>query len=430
MQVTKKELSDVKVSLYIVADEKELNDVKNQVINKLSVDIKIPGFRPGKAPQSVAERNIDSSRLQTEFLGTLVNELYREAILSENLRPVETPKITINKFVPFHTLEFTAELAILGKVKLADYKNIKLTRHQTEVKKEEIDKAVDELLVREAEKQLVNRASKKGDEVLVDFEGFDAKTKKPVPGTKSKNYPIILGSDLFIPGFEEHLIGTKAGQDKEFVITFPANYGVKNLQNKRVKFVVKTIEVKSVKKPVLDNKIVDKFGPFKTVDELLADIKKEILAEKNRLAEQARRNELVTKVVAASSVSISDDVIDRQVDYNEEFEKNRLIQQGLTWKEYLESENLSEEKYRKDSRPQAEQQIKTGLVLGEIAIIEKIEVKPEELDSQINLLKQQYNDAHIREELDKPEVRADINNRIMVDKVISKMMGHQLPQVN
>ena len=107
------------------------------------------------------------------------------------------------------------------------------------------------------------------------------------------------------------------------------------MQNKRVRFVVKIIEVKSVKKPALDNKIVSKFGPFKTVEELLADIKKEILAEKNRLAEQARRNELVTKVVEASNVSISDDVIDRQVEYNREFEKNRLVQQGLTWKEYL-----------------------------------------------------------------------------------------------
>jgi len=202
---------------------------------------------------------------------------------------------------------------------------------------------------------------------------------------------------------------------------------VKSLQNRRVKFSVKTIEVKSVKKPILDNKIVDKFGPFKTVEELLADIKKEILAEKNRLVNQARQNELVTKVVAASSVSISEGVIDRQVEYNEEFEKNRLKQQGQTWVEYLSSENLSEERYRKNSRPQAEQQIKTGLVLGEIAIIEKIEVKPEELENQIKLLKQQYNDEHVRSELDKPEVRADINNRILVDKVIYKMMSYQLP---
>ena len=430
MIVTKKEISDTAISLYIVAEDSDMKKIKAQVVAQLSQDLKISGFRPGKAPQSIAERNIDSKRLETEFVEVLVNDLYKQTVISKELRPVEPPKVTINKFVPYSTLEFTSEVSVLGKVKLGNYKSIKLSKRPTEITESEIKQTVGQLLAREAKKQAVERASQKGDEVEIDFEGVDAKTKKLIPGTKSTKYPIILGSDSFIPGFESHLIGCKAGQEKEFVITFPTDYAVKSLQKRRVKFSVTVNEVRSVSVPALDNKIVEKFGPFKSVDDLMADIKRELTTEKKRAADQARHNELVTKVVESSAVTIPAVLIDNQVDFIEKNEVNRLIQQGQTWNEYLELEDLTEEAYRKNIRTQAEQQVKTGLVLGEIAIIENVAVKPEEVELQINMLKQQYNDEKISAELDKPEVRSDITDRLLVEKIVSKMMSYQLPDVN
>ncbi|HUD08425.1 MAG TPA: trigger factor [Candidatus Saccharimonadales bacterium] len=427
MNIAKKELSDIAVSLYIVADESDIKIVKSQVVNKLSQDIKIPGFRPGKAPESMVEKNIDPAKLQSEFLEVSVNDLYRQAVVLEKLRPVEQPKITINKFVPYHTLEFNAEVTVIGKIKLADYKRVKLNQQTTEITEKEIDQTVDQLLTREAKKQVVDRVSKKGDEVVVDFEGVDAKTKKLIPGTRSKKYPVTLGSNTFIPGFETHLIGCKSGQEKEFIITFPGDYSVKGLQKRRVKFSVKIIDVKSVTKPALNDKLVDKFGPFKTVEELMTDIKKELTNEKKRLVEQTRHNELVTKVVEASSVAIPEIVVDNQVDFVVQNEKQRLISQGQTWEEYLELEGITEDEFRKNIRESARQQVKTGLVLGEIALIEQVEVRPEETEVQINILKQQYNDERIRAELDKPEVKRDIADRLLVEKVILKMMSYQPP---
>jgi len=427
MNTTKKELSDVSVSLTIVADESEIKNIKSQVINKLSQDIKIPGFRPGKAPESMVEKNLDLAKLQSEFLEAAVNDLYRQAVVLEKLRPVEQPKITLSKFVPYGTLEFNAEVTVIGKIKLADYKSIKLGKQTTEITEKEIDQTLDQLLTREAKKQLVKRASKIGDEVVIDFEGVDAKTKKLIPGTRSKKYPVTLGNNTFIPGFETHLIGCKAGEEKEFIITFPADYSVKGLQNRRVKFSVKIVEVKSVTKPALTDKLVDKFGPFKTIEELMADIKKELTNEKRRLAEQARHNELVTKVVEASRVAMPEIVVDNQVDFIVQNEKQRLISQGQTWEEYLGLEGITEDEFRKNIRSSAEQQVKTGLVLGEIALIEQIEVQPDEVEVQINILKQQYNDERIQAELDKPEIRRDIADRLLVEKVILKMISYQPP---
>ena len=410
-----------------MAEQSDIKSLKSEVVDKLAKDLKIPGFRPGKAPQSITERNIDSSRLQTEFLETAVNTLYRQAIQTEKIIPVDQPKITINKFVPFSILEFKVEVKTLGKVKLGDYKNVKLSSPSVEVTEKEINLALDQLLIREAKKQTVDRSSQKGDEVEIDFEGVDAKTNQLIPGTRSKKYPIILGSNTFIPGFEDHLIGCKSGQEKEFTITFPADYSLKSLQKRQVKFMVKILEVRSIKKPILNDKLVDKFGPFKTVAELMTDIKKELTNEKRRLVNQARNNELVTKVVEASTVTIPDNVINNQVDFLVENEKRRLVQQGQTWNEYLETEGITEEEFRKNNRTLAEQQVKTGLVLGEIALIEQVAVKPADVEVQINMLKQQYNDERISAELDKPEVRRDISDRIMVEKVIEKMMSYQLP---
>ncbi len=430
MKITKQIISDTETHLQIAAEMLDLENFKTDVVKDLTKDLKIPGFRPGKAPQSIAERSLDSTKLQNQFLETAVNALFKQALETEKLMPIDQPKITINKFVPYSDLEFKAEIKTLGKVKLGNYKNVKLSSPPTEITEDEINRALDQLLSREAKKQVVSRASKKGDEVEIDFEGFDSKTNKHIPGTHSKKYPIVLGSDTFIPGFENHLIGSKAGQDLEFNITFPADYTLKSLQKRRVKFIVKILEVRSVEKPVLDDKLAAKFGPFKSVAELMADIKKELSAEKQRLANQTRHNELVAKVVESSSVTIPENIIDNQVEFNIKNEQRRLIQQGRTWTEYLETEALTEDEFRKANRTMAEQQVKTGLVLGEIALVEKIQVTPDEIEVQINMLKQQYSDPNVRAELDKPEVRQDLTDRIMVEKIIERMMSYQSPKVS
>jgi trigger factor len=421
MHVTTKNLSDTKVKLTLIADAELLQAEKEKTLKAFAETVKIQGFREGKAPLNMVEKHVEPARLQSEFLERAVNRLYLAALDHENLRPVDKPQIKINKFVAFDTLELEAEVEIVGEVKLADYKKIKLVKEKVSVDKEEVDEVIKNLLVRDAEKKDVERAAKDGDEAWIDFTGVDAKTKEPIKGADGKDYPLLLGSNTFIPGFETNLVGLKAGEVKIFVLTFPKEYGVKALQNRKVEFTVTVTKVQEVVEPTLDDKFAAKVGPFKTVADLKGDIGKELLARKESNAEQKYTDDLITKIAEKSKVAIPEVLINEQIDRLEQDERQNLMYRGQTWKEFLEASGLTEESYRESQRPAAELRVKAGLVLSEIAELENLEVTPEELDAQIEALKARYSDAQMQAELAKPEGRRAIASRILTDKTVAKI---------
>lgn len=425
MQVSKKNLSDTKVQLSIAGEPGELNAIKQEVVKKLAKDVKLQGFRAGKAPDSLVEKSIDPSRLQTEFLDEAINKLFVDAVTKESLRPVAQPKVEISKFVPFATLEFSVEVEVVGEVKLPDYTKIKVDKKPVSVAAKDVDEVIDRLKVREAEKKEVNRASKDGDEVWIDFTGVDAANKEPISGADGKDYPLVLGSSTFIPGFEPELVGLKAGEEKTFTITFPKDYGVATLQNRKVTFTVTIKKVNEVAEPKVDDAFAAKVGPFKTVAELKADIKKQLEAEREREAQAAFQNELVTKIAEKSSVAIPTALVDEQLDAMDQEERQNLAYRGQTWQEHLKAEGVTEEQHRERNRTQAEQRVKAGLVLSEIADKEKISVTPKELEIRMQILKGQYPDAQMQAELDKPEARRDIMSRMLTEKTLSKLTIHQ-----
>lgn len=421
MHVTKKNLSDTKVKLTLVADSALLEAEKNKVLTEFAQNVKIQGFRGGKAPLHLVEKNVDPARLQSEFLERAVNRLYLAALDHEKLRPVSPPEVKITKFVPFETLEVEAETEVVGEVKLADYKKIKLAKEKVSVEAKEVDEVVANLRTREAEKKDVDRAAKDKDEVWIDFKGVDAKTKEEIKGADGKDYPLLLGSNTFIPGFETNLVGAKPGEEKTFVLTFPKEYGVKALQNRKVEFTVTVKKVQEVVEPKLDDAFAAKVGPFKTVADLKGDIKKELLARKEGEAEQKYTDDLITRIAEKSKVAIPEVLITEQIDRLEQEQRQNLMYRGQTWQEWLESEGITEEKFRADARPMAELRVKAGLILSEIAEIENIEVTPEELEVQIQILKARYTDPQMQAELAKPEGRRTIASRILTDKTVAKV---------
>lgn len=421
MQVKRDQTTDTKVKLTITADQAVIDSVKEAVLTRLSKDVKVQGFRPGKAPAKLVEQQIDQSVFQTEFLETIVNQLYVEAAQTENLRPVAQPEITIAKFVPFTTLEFTAEVETVGTIKLPDYKKIKLSAKTTPVTAKEVDTVIDNLLSRGGEKKDVTRAAKDGDEVVIDFFGTDAKTKEPISGADGKDYPLVLGSKSFIPGFEDALIGVKPGAKTEFELTFPKDYGAKTLQNKKVNFAVTVHKVQEIVKPKLDDKFAASLGPFKNVAELKADVKKQLQAEKDQENQRAYDNELLEKIADKSTVAIPDVMIEQEIDRMEDEEKRNVVYRGQTWQEHLDEEGLTAEAHREKQREGATMRVKAGLVLAEVAEQEDITVSPEELDIRMNLLKGQYSDPAMQAELDKPENRRDIMSRMLTEKTLDKL---------
>jgi trigger factor len=421
MQITRESTTPTKIKLTITADKALLDAVKAEVVALMGRSVKIQGFRAGKAPKHLIEKQIDQSVLQSEFMEQAVNRAYVDALQSEKIRPTAQPAITVSKFVPFDTLEFTAEFDAVGKIKLADYKKIKLDPKPVKVTKEQIDAVMADLKGRIADKEDVKRAVKSGDQATIDFAGIDAKTREPISGGDGKDYPLLIGSNSFIPGFEENVIGMKADDTKDFEIIFPADYGVATLQKRNVVFTVTVKSVQAIKEPKLDDAFAAKVGPFTTMAELTADIKKQLTHEATDQNRRNFENELLETLANKSTVAIPAGLIEEEITRLEEEEKRNLVYRGQTWQEHLDAEGETDETHREKNREPATLRVKAGLVLGEIADIEQIDVTPEELEMRIQLLKGQYTDVAMQAELDKPENRRDIASRILSEKTIQKL---------
>jgi trigger factor len=424
MQMSKKNLSDTKVLLVLEADADQLKSVKDETLKHVAHDLKLPGFRQGKAPAAMVEKSIDPAKLQTEFMERAMNVLYVEALKENNLRPVAQPDVKIKKFVPFDALEIEVTVEVVGEVKLPDYKKIKLPKKDVKVTAKDVDEVIAQLKVRDAEKKEVTRAAKDGDQTTIDFKGVDAKTKEVINGADGKGYALALGSNTFIPGFETNLVGMKAGEEKTFVLTFPKDYGVKTLQNRKVEFTVTVTKVEEVVEPKVDDAFAAKVGPFKTVDELKADIKKQLQTEKDYQTNREYTDELLTKITNETKAAIPDALIEEQADRLIEEQKQNVLYRGQTWQEFLEGQGITEEEHRKSLHADAELRVKAGLVLGEIAEAEKIIVTPEELEVRMQILKGQYTDKAMQAELDKPEARREIASRLVSEKTIDKLVGY------
>jgi trigger factor len=418
MQIKKEQLTPTIVKLTVIADQAAIDAVKQTVLAQLGQNVKVPGFRPGKAPANLVEKNIDPAAMQTEFLDQAINKFYVHAADQQKLRPVAPPAITITKFVPYSTVEFTAEVEVVGTITLPDYKKIKLAAKKPEVTAKDVTAVLDNLLERGAAKKEVKRAAKLGDEVTIDFSGTDFKAGESIDGADGQEYPLILGSKNFIPGFEEELIGLKPAGTKTFPITFPKDYGAKELQSRKVNFAVIVKKIQEMTPPKLDDTFAATIGPFKTVTELKADIKKQLIAEKQQEANRAFDNELLEKIAAKSTVAIPKALVDEEIDRIEEEEKRNIVYRGQTWQEHLDAEGISAEDHHEKQRPGAELRVKAGLVLGEIAQAEKITVTPQELELRIQLLKGQYPDPAMQAELDKPDNRRDIMSRLLTEKTL------------
>jgi trigger factor len=418
MQVKREQPEPTKFKLTITADQPEIDLAKTAAIEKLSRNVKVAGFREGKAPANLVEKQLDPAAFQSEFLDQAVNQLYIKVLDQEKLRPVAPPQVSVSKFVPFTTLEFTAEAEAVGEIKLPNYKTIKLASKKATISADEVNKVLENLRQRAATKEEVKRAAKNDDEVTINFKGTDAKTGEPIEGAAGEDYPLVLGSKNFIPGFEDKLVGLKAGDQTTFDIVFPKDYGVPDLQNRKVKFEVKVIKVQALKLPKLDEKFAATLGPFKSVNELKADAKKELLAEKEQQNKRAYENELLEKIAGKTEVALPKALVDEEIDRIEENEKRDLVYRGQTWEEHLKAEGVSEEEHRERNRENAELRVKVGLILGEVADKENINVTPEEVQLRTQLLKGQYPDPQMQAELDKPENQRDILSRMMTEKTL------------
>lgn len=427
MNVERTDLNATHTKLLITAGASDLEPVKRHVLAHFRHNVKVPGFRAGTAPVALVEKHIDQRLLLDEFMEHALNQLYAKAIQQQNLRPVGKPEVQLKKFVPFTDIQFEAETEIIGEVSLPDYKKIKLSKEPVSITTQDVNEVIESLRQRGAQRKEVNRLAKKGDELIIDFKGKDD-SGKPVNGADGQDYPLIMGSGGFIPGFEDKLLGVKPGENKTFKIVFPKDYSVTALQNKEVSFSVTIKKLNELALPKADDKLANKLGPFKTLAELKTDIRKQLKLEREQQAERDLANKVINEIITRSKVEIPNNLIEQEIDRLEDEEKRNLVYRGQTWQEHLKEEGITEKEHRERHKAQAIERIKAGIILGEIADRESITISEAEIKEREVLLKGQYQDSAMQAELEKPQARREIESRLMSEKTIDRLVRYSTKQ--
>lgn len=420
MHTTRKDISGTKIELVITVDAEELASVKQATLQKMKSQVKAPGFRAGKAPLSVIEKQVDPSQLQGDVLQEAINKHYQAVIEKDNIKVLSNPEVEITKFVPFTQLEFKAKVDVMPKVKLGDYKKIKKTVSKVAVTDKEIKEVIDNLLQKSSKKQAVDRKAKNGDEVLIDFEGKDEKGEL-VAGASGKDYPLVLGSNSFIPGFEEGLIGLKKGDKKNVKLTFPKEYHAKQLAGTKITFSVDVKEVNEVVLPEPDDKFAVSLGPFETLVDLKKDIKTQLTEQKLSEEQNKVKDSIVEELVKKSSFEIPDVLITDQIAMLEHDFNQNLTYRGITLLEYLKQEGFkdADEWKAKELKPQAERRVSVGIILAEVADKEGLKVDEQEVAARISQYKTQYSSQAA--EFDNPEMQREVVSRLLTEKTVDRL---------
>lgn len=423
MKTTVKNLSDTKVQLTIALGAEELAAAEQVALTKLARDLKVPGFRKGKVPVSVAAKHVDPNALQEQVLENAISKAVAEAFMNEKLQALDRPAVEVKKFVPGQELEFTAESAIVPPVKLGNYKKLKAKQAEVKVEAKDVDDIIERMRQNFAEKTEVKRAAKDGDEVIIDFVG--KKDDVAFDGGTAKDFNLTLGSGQFIPGFEEGVVGHKAGEEFDLDLTFPKDYHAKELAGAKVVFSVTLKKVQERVLPEVNDEFAAKCGPFTDVKELKADIKREVTAQKEREAAEQLKDELVNELAEGSKVALPEILVEDQVQSIERDLLQNLMYRGLSQEQYFESQGFKDkdEWVAKEARPVAEKRVKAGLVLAELSKELGVEVSHEEVSAQIDVMKQQYGkDAKMAAQFDNPEVHRNIANRLITEKTVEKLV--------
>lgn len=423
MKTTVKNLSDTKVEVTITLDTQALADAEQVALLKLSKTAKVPGFRKGKVPASVAAKHVDPQALQEQLLDDAISKAVAEAFMAEKIQALERPSVDIKKYVPGDLLEFTAEVEVLPPVKLGDYKKLGKKVEKVSVSEADINDVIERMRAGFAEKKEVTRAAKNGDETVIDFVG--KKGDVPFDGGAGTDYTLKLGSNQFIPGFEEGIIGHKAGEEFDLTLTFPDDYHAKDLAGEEVVFTTTLKKVVEPALPKLDDAFAQKAGEFKTVDELKADIKSEITTQKEREAADKLKEELITALVDVSTIPAPEVLVaDQMRSIEQDFAQN-LMYRGIDLHTYLESNGFKDEEdwREKEVKPAAERRTKAGLALSELSKVEKITATDEEIDEHVEVHKAQYaNNPEVLKQFETEEVRRDIANHYITEKAIERLV--------
>ncbi|MBM6935588.1 trigger factor [Enterococcus cecorum] len=371
--------------------QEEIQQGLTIAFNKVKGNLNVPGFRKGKVTRQVFNRMFGEEALYEDALNAVLPKAYDAAVAEAGLDVVAQPKIDVKSMEKGQDWVITAEVTVKPEVKLGEYKNLTVAKQEREVTDADVEERLNQKRNQQAELVVVEEPAKEGDTVVIDFEGF--KDGVAFEGGKGENYSLELGSGSFIPGFEDQLVGAKAGDDVEVKVTFPEDYQAEDLAGQEAIFKVKVHEVKEKELPELDDEFAkDVDDEVETLDELKAKIREELTATKASQAEEAVHDEALRKAVENAEVVelphvMVHDEVHRAMD---EF-LNNMQRQGISPEMYYQLTNSTEADLHKQFEQDAELRVKTNLVIEAIAKAENLEATEEEIEKEIAELAETYN---------------------------------------
>ncbi len=421
MKTKVKKLSDSRVEITVTLDKKDLKPAEEKALVKLAKEIKVEGFRKGKVPAEIAKKFIPENDLNAETIDMAVRSTVIDAFREAEKSPLVLPSVNITKYVPGEMAEYTATADIVPEIVLGDYKKLEVKKPEIKVMAKDINDVLDNLSNSFAEKKVTRRPAKLTDEVIIDFVG--KKDGEPFKGGSAKDYHLALGSKTFIPGFEDGIVGHEPGDKFELKLTFPKDYGVKDLAGAKTVFEVLLKQVNEVTKVPIDDELAKKCGPFKTIDELKADIKKNLEAQNAHRTEEKFKDDLVKALVKKSKIPAPEILIDDQVRVIREDISRNAASQGMSFDDFLERNNETLESWEKEARKIAEERVRASLALQTLATKEKITVSDDLVTAKIAELKDVYKKSpEALKNLKNPNVKMDIKNRMIIEKTLEHLV--------
>ena len=377
--------------LTIEVSAEEVNTALDKAFKKIVVKINEPGFRKGKMPRPLFEKKYGVEALYQDALEIIIPDAYSNAIDEAGIEPVDYPEIAgTETFEKGKDFTFTATVTVKPEPKLGEYKGLEVTKLSTEVTDEEVEEQIQAQLARKAELEIKeDGAVEEGDTAVIDFEGFLG--EEAFEGGKGEDYALEIGSGSFIPGFEEQLVGVKAGESKDVVVTFPEEYHATELAGKEATFKVTVKEIKTKVLPELNDEFAKEIDPeVDSLDALRAKIKEQTAEQKKAESEGALRDELVEKAAENAEMEIPQGMINTELDRMVQEFGQRLQMQGMNLELYFQFSGQNEEALREQMTPDAENRVRVALTLEAIAKAENVQVTEEDITTELDAMAAQF----------------------------------------
>lgn len=406
--------------LEVEVDAERVTEALDQAFKKVSKRVNVPGFRKGRVPRPIFEAKYGVESLYQDAIDIMLPEAYTQAVKETDIKPVDQPDVEVEQIGKGQTFKFKAKVTVKPEVQLGEYKGLEVEKQSVEVTEEELDAELKRMQERHAELIIVDEdVAATGDTVVIDFEGFV--DGEAFEGGKAERYTLELGSNSFIPGFEDQLVGMGTGDFKDVEVTFPEQYHAENLAGKPAVFKVKLHEIKRKQLPALDDEFAKDVSEFDTLEEYKADLKQQLQSRKEKEAEGAREAAVVNKAAENAEVEIPRAMIESEIQHMVKDLDNRLRMQGMNIDMFLTLSGQTIADLREQMQKEADKRVKNNLVLEQIAKEENLSISDEELSAELDKMAEMYQRTaeEIRDILTKNGTLENLREEALIRKTIA-----------